>query len=353
MVLEYKTSGFNIFQLISQKWQYENFHSDILANFLDKDGHHGEGNCFMGIFIDLLFKIKPLVGLVRENFKDYKITREKHRIDILIHSHKSKKVIIIENKIKNARDTDRQLPKYVKKVGVENVIAIVYIPLDENKKPLQNDWTEEEILFIESKLIYLPVYNKTELNLHNGWLLPAIVIEKKNEETTFILKQYSKLIKEIGGIIMDKNLYEKFYTKILEQKGFYESALSIKELMEELNPQRAEKIYNKYLLECMPFKSIEISNDDNAIVVFSGFTKQGKEFQLRIDCNDNDYFVRFYDTDYENSGLKNVSKIIAKLSDIHLEENGGDEFVKKFAFPNEEVQLYNFITKFKNELKTI
>ena len=225
--------------------------------------------------------------------------------------------------------------------------------MDENKKPLQNDWTEEEILFIESKLIYLPVYNKTELNLHNGWLLPAIVIEKKNEETTFILKQYSKLIKEIGGIIMDKNLYEKFYTKILEQKGFYESALSIKELMEELNPQRAEKIYNKYLLECMPFKSIEISNDDNAIVVFSGFTKQGKEFQLRIDCNDNDYFVRFYDTDYENSGLKNVSKIIAKLSDIHLEENGGDEFVKKFAFPNEEVQLYNFITKFKNELKTI
>ncbi|GHT89940.1 hypothetical protein FACS1894137_19320 [Spirochaetia bacterium] len=48
----------------------------------------------------------------KKYYSDSKVEREEGKIDILIKSEETRHCIIIENKINNARDMDRQLPKY-------------------------------------------------------------------------------------------------------------------------------------------------------------------------------------------------------------------------------------------------
>ena len=44
-------TGFNIFNLISDTYYKENFHSDIIAAFLDTKGKHNAGNEYLKLFI--------------------------------------------------------------------------------------------------------------------------------------------------------------------------------------------------------------------------------------------------------------------------------------------------------------
>lgn len=132
---EKSTAGFNIFNLISEKYYYENLHSDIISVFLNVEGQHKERDKFLNVFLCLLQRIKPELDLDSEDFTCTKISREMHHIDILIQDDRTGKAIIIENKINNASDTNRQLPTYVEKIGEENVSAIVYLPLDPKKRP--------------------------------------------------------------------------------------------------------------------------------------------------------------------------------------------------------------------------
>ena len=46
--------GFNVFTLTSDLYYRENFHSDIIAAFLNPKAKHNEGNLFLDAFIDML-----------------------------------------------------------------------------------------------------------------------------------------------------------------------------------------------------------------------------------------------------------------------------------------------------------
>lgn len=48
--VEHTNLGFNIFNLISEKYYYENFHSDIISVFLNRNDKHNEGDKFLKIF---------------------------------------------------------------------------------------------------------------------------------------------------------------------------------------------------------------------------------------------------------------------------------------------------------------
>src|ERR1700733_8081499 len=82
---EHANAGFNIFSLISDKYHYENLHSDIIATFLDNTREHNEKNKFLELFIKMLQKIRPELKLKIEDFENVIVDREKYKIDILIH----------------------------------------------------------------------------------------------------------------------------------------------------------------------------------------------------------------------------------------------------------------------------
>lgn len=104
--------GFNVFTLSSDFYYRENFHSDIIKAFLSPIEKHNEGNKYLDLFIDLLNKTNNS-KVSKGDFQGATVEREKHDIDLLITDEESKKAIIVENKINNATDQQRQLPRYV------------------------------------------------------------------------------------------------------------------------------------------------------------------------------------------------------------------------------------------------
>ena len=99
--------GLNVFTLASEFYYRENFHSFILASYLNPTEKHFEGNKYLHQFIELLNKKGVEKGHSKISIDDFlnsEVHIEKHKIDILITDDVSKKAIIIENKINNAID---------------------------------------------------------------------------------------------------------------------------------------------------------------------------------------------------------------------------------------------------------
>ena len=88
---------------MSDLYYRENFHSDIICEFLNPAGSHNEGTTFLFAFIDFINTSFPtLPGISKKNYLNAKAEREYENIDILISDDVSKHCIIFENKINNA-----------------------------------------------------------------------------------------------------------------------------------------------------------------------------------------------------------------------------------------------------------
>ena len=188
--------GFNVFYLISDYYYRETFHGDIIAALLSPDEKHGEGNLYIDLFIDMINEKKQLVN--SQYYQTPKVNKEfstydgelSGRIDIMIEGDKH--CIVVENKLNNAPDTYRQLPKYyadLKDAGF-TVDAFVYMPLDPSKEPNDLDWSYEEKKYIDSHLVIIPAFKDGSTNLINDWLIPAEE-RSTNEDAKFIIRQYN------------------------------------------------------------------------------------------------------------------------------------------------------------------
>jgi len=209
--------GFNVFTLTSDLYYRENFHSYIIKSLLDPNEKHNEGAKYLYLFFDLINKINSSSQILKENYENVKVVREQASIDILITDESNYRAIIIENKINNAQDMYRQLPRYydevVKKYEVD---AIVYITLDTTKVPEKNDWTEDEKNNINKILKIIPAYDRSgHPNIYNDWLIPSI-IESNNIDAAFLLRQYADLLKYLNTNNMDTVNLEKFYNLLKE-----------------------------------------------------------------------------------------------------------------------------------------
>lgn len=359
---EYKNAGFNVFNLISDMYYRENLHSDIIAAFLDPKENHEEGDRFLKVFLNLLKQIRNDLIINEKDFMNASVNRESHKIDILIKDTETNKAIIIENKINDASDTKRQLPTYVEKIGKENVIAIVYLPLSLTKEPDKKDWGKEEKEFIESKLVKLPAFNRTNRDFYNGWLQQCID-QATNEDSKSILKQYSKLIFKIGGQQMSQNSLKELYNEILLKNELWKDMISVSSITrEELPIYRAKKIHEDFQNEKGPFNRLGLSLSNRQVTIsFLGYTFKNRIFQIHINCNIQESELKFYDqgyTEIENDGKvlkKYTSVIVEKLKErgVHFEREEINEYVRCFSFPEQEKELYEFIKRMQEELKKI
>ncbi len=322
--------GFNIFDIVSNLYYRENFHSDIIAAFLNPKEKHNEGNLFLNIFIEFLNQIEPKLAINYLDFQNSEVIKEffikneedKGRIDILIKCEPSKKIILIENKINNAPDQNNQLPKYTK-YFVDNgyhIEAIIYLNLNHREKPCKLTWTKNEDIIkeIEAKLTIVEAYNDKKKNdLLNGWLIPCQV-QSKNFDSVSILKQYSKLIQKLGYQNMNKLIMDKFYS-IIQDKEEYETALLIKEMMNDLPKYLYNRIQQRYELNHIPFQKLYIWND--SVIGFTDFMY--KDAQLILDIKilpKLNLSIEFFDRHEENGKHKKdiAEKVLIELDYLHL-----------------------------------
>lgn len=362
--------SFNVFKLISDRYYREDFHSDIMAFFLNPKENHLYDNVFLKLFIRMLNEKRTNINsderaqtiideclyydaIIKREFPIKNIDGE-GRIDILIMSEENKCAIIVENKINNAGDTYKQLPKYYNYLTElkYRVDAIVYLPLDSYKKPNENDWTDEDKSNIEPLLLVIPAYNKShQINVVDNWLLPAV----KNldmGDVSSVLNQYADLVKKLNKE-MNKSIMEDFYGKLREGDNL-KMAKTINELLNNYQQFLAQRITDKYSNNnCYPFPCVSYVSSYGGYAFFQ--TIDELDISMNVCGN-----INYFDIRLENHCPKNTLNFnVLKRKTIELnpswEYQEGDDSYFNFVYYNikDEDALIRCIDNIRNELSKL
>lgn len=340
--------GFNLFTLSSDLYFRENFHSDIIKAFLDPLEKHCEKTKYLFQFIILLNKVNKN-KINKFEFENATVIRERDNVDILIFDEVSKKAIIIENKINNAVDQKRQLPRYFNTVKEKYVVeAIVYLTLNSSKRPEKSDWTKEEIQEIEPILLVIPSIDKSYPNLFHDWIVPSI-IESKNSESMFLLQQYGNLIKHINSQTMDTITVEKFYDTLKVSENL-ETSISIRNMLRDLPEYMAIRIEDKYKNHYFPFSKIWRYQLRDC--VFECYDMESYSIKMDVWCGEYGYKIHVWNPKNTELDIKeNLSKLTC-ISDFNYDGGKPNNVFKQFSFFEEE-QVFDFIDQIIEQLKAI
>lgn len=349
--LSIEENSFNIFTIISDLYYRENFHSDMIGYFLNPSEKHGEGDIILNSFISMLNKEGRNIN--KDHYADAEVVREEGKIDILIKSEISKRAIIIENKINNAGDMPRQLPRYFDFISPNYIIdAIVYLPLERSKHPDMSDWSEEDKSNVCPLLVIIPAYDKSNrTNIVDNWLTPVTEFIK-NPDVLSIIRQYANLIKILNANIMDTVILEKFYNELLQKENM-KTAQSIRNMMNELPGYLALRIQDKYGARCHPFSKIWIYNGHDT--VFEGAIVDNIYLKMDIWCYEHGYDVLFWSPEDKGTPENEFGILINKLNSLDgfaKKEGTKNQIIKQFHFGEEKV-VFSFIDSILQELSEL
>ncbi len=271
-----KLRGFNDFNYIDLLKGYydENTHSKIIAEFLNPQGSHYQGDLFLTKFFEVIEENHPNSNwqAYTEYFVENCTDKGQGRIDIFLDG--GEKLVIIENKI-GAGDQKSQIRKYVecirkeKKIEDPNKILVLYLTLDGNKP---SDWSLDGFRVVKDKLLdengrevarikYIS-YQKEVLewiekcmqeienisNLREAFkqYQKAVELVTKKEENIMNLKEYL-LRKENREILADLiENFEEFAKEIDDDKcREIVERESLKQILEEVKYSIRENVAKK------------------------------------------------------------------------------------------------------------
>ena len=330
---------FNIFELISDIYYRENFHSDIIAQLFKNE--------------IILKNFLKFIGANESAYKNAEVEREESKIDILIKTEKN--CIIVENKLNWAKDMPEQLFRYYsecknnKKLEVDK---IVYLSPNSSKMP--EDYSVKEI---PKELIKTTVGYDGENNDFYTMVLEKSLKEMNNNEPKewlLLLEHYLKILRLTGETKMDK-LTKEFYDKIVNDGKEYEKIKLIATMYNDLIKTRKNNLVEKFN-----------GNDDWKEGFYRDFysEKRGQNYALEINVNDSRYsWLQLFSREenevdnnpksrkkweQDNKDIEAWLKKHKLLSEFRLPEEGDNtwwRFMKEFKFPEEEKALYEFAKK--------
>lgn len=331
--------GFNVFVLTSDKYYRENYHSDIIKAFLNPQENHGQGCLFLNALIDMLNKsYSDSVRINKNHYADAVAKREIGKLDISIFSEVSKHCIIIENKIYNAGDMPRQLPRYYDYMVAKGFIvdAIIYLPLQQTKHPDISDWTQDDKHHVLPILCHLPAYTRDGTpNLVDNWIIPCSTITN-DIDCHSILRQYASLIKSLNKNTMDKIIISKFYKMLLEGNNL-DSALSIRSMLDDVPVVMAANLYDRLVAETS-FGNVWNGYKPNFCGVI--FTTGGREYKIDTYSTLNGYEIYLFPNEDDRTSDIPWAEALPAVQKGHRQSSG--EYLFKFVF-NAEDSVVSFI----------
>jgi hypothetical protein len=229
---EIKSNSYNLFTLSSYNTYLENFHSDVISILLNPNERHKQDSLFINLFLEYLISLG--VNIIKDDFILCEITREKGRIDIWIKDNTSKKSIIIENKINNAIDQEKQIENYYQYAisSGYKVEAIVYLTLNGNKNAPLSENQE-----LNKLIINIPAFTNNRNDFTNGWLNKCYD-KVSDEQNRSFLYQYIKLIKHLSRSGMDKQIKDDFYALINKNDGYSKTKVITQLVLGDLPPKK-------------------------------------------------------------------------------------------------------------------
>lgn len=191
-----KIQDFNVFTITSDLYYRENYHSDILKAFLEYRDNRTSKYPLLESFINMVNDSGRKIKV--EDYKRPIVKREHHHIDILIKDEESKHCIIIENKINNAPDMERQLPRYYAQAEGEKLTidAVVYLTKLPDMLPDKIGWKGDDEEKISNVFVSLPIKSTIKGGSLINWIDNSIC--KVNDiDVLSVLRQYRQLLNNI------------------------------------------------------------------------------------------------------------------------------------------------------------
>ena len=345
---------FNIFELISDVYYRENFHSDIIAKLFENE--IVLKNFLKFIEADESLYFNEGYEVIPEYFIKHEI--KNGRIDILIKSNdkdnnedeenenkEKPHCIIIENKLNGANDEERQLFRYYEACGKNfEVDKIVYISPNISKK---SDKQSKE--GIPKELIKTIVgYDGENEDFYTMVLEKSLKEMNDNEpkEWLLLLEHYLKILRQTGETKMDK-LTKEFYDKIVNDGKEYEKIELIATMYNDLIKTRINNLAEKFGGE---------NYKDECFYRDFYSEKRGISYAIDIWVNNYQYsYLQLFSREQIPDKFEQDNKDIEAWFKNHKLFDGfyfnGSRWTKDFKFPEEENALYEFTEKLIKLLK--
>ena len=330
---------YNIILAASDIYYRENYHSDIIQYILNNKKDT------IKYFIDYINSLSEKINIDINNFLDTEIIREENKIDILIRDLTSKHCIIIENKIYNAGDMKRQLPKYYNIISKNGIVdGILYFSLDGLKRPEKLTWTKNDLkLGLDKKIVYGAASNNTNIDFVNNFLAKCMDNTENKQESSFYY-QYIDLIIFLRRNQMDFVLMENFYKEMLKGKQ-YNTALSVRKMLNDLQTFRRDQVYNKYVNNHAPFKNVGPWGKNYTVFEYIHDISLKECIKIDVICEEDHSKIRFWiqDTKLKSDLINNILSCIGEEKSFMKEEINC--YLKTFKFPEEDKMMYKYLTK--------
>jgi hypothetical protein len=332
---------YNIILAASDIYYRENYHSDIMAYILENKKNT------MRYFIDYINTLSDDLPTVSINdFLNTEVVREKNKIDILIKDLSSYHCIIIENKINNAGDMKRQLPRYYN-VVVKNgykVDRIIYYSLDGEKCPDKSTWTNEDLqLGLDKKIVFGAGANGSENDFVNAFLVPCKNNTENEQEKAFYC-QYIDLLEYMRRNQMNYQLMEKFYHEMINIEQ-YNSALSIRDMLNDFPTFRRDRIYDHFLNNYAPFEKTFKWSSNDTVYEYIRDIEPNENIKIDVFSEQNQSKICFWiqEPKIKSDLIKTIlEKIGEENSFIKKDINF---YIKIFKFPEEDEMMYKYLEK--------
>ena len=333
-----KKLDFNIFDIITDKWKKENFHSEILKFLLENY------EVFFNNFLELI-NIKD-----KKEYLNAEITNEEARIDILIKSEK--KAIIVENKINLAKDMPEQLFRYYNECkyskGLE-VDRIVYLspnsskePADDSVKEIPKELIKTIVGFDGSENDLVSCLEKSRDKLKENLEKTKNNLDSENFNKLFFINHYIEILKRTGvGDMSEVEL--KFFKEVIEKyktdKDIFKKINYIGEMYNNLL-----EIKNKYILENIKAEDWGYNKKGHYYSCAYTFSYGKNNFYLEINTYDI-FKIYIYFSD-DKGKINDIKNILSKaLNKENIDKIIGDGL--ELDFPDELYKLSDLVDKIK------
>lgn len=340
---------FNILLDASDYYYRENLHSQLIASILTR-AH------FRELFIAWLNNhSKDQQEICADKYVGAEVKLESDKIDILIQCTSNKHCIIIENKINGAIDMARQIPRYVEKKKGEgyHVDAVVYLTLDDGKRPNALTWKREDHELLSNiRLIYAAAKDNSTTDMLNGFFRPCLLKSQSIQEESY-LKQYCDLIEFLGVKSMDSQTTSKFYEQIISDENF-KVIQKISELYQYWPTYRRDAWFDFFKNNYKPFGVIyRWSSNYTGFEGVSHLTNE--RLKLDIVCEPAKTRIIFHvmkETEHIDGNI--VADLLAKINLTSSFTNiGENRYECLFDFPKDEDKVGEMVKRVFDGLNKI
>jgi hypothetical protein len=337
---------YNIILAASDIYYYENYHSDIMAYILK---NKPETIKYFIEYVNGIPAPKDMLRIDEKNYLNIEVKREENKIDILIKDLTSRHCIIVENKINNAGDMPRQLPKYYRTIKdeykVDKVDRILYYSFDGTKTPNKSTWKPEDLkLGLENIIVYGAASNETKTDYINAFLIKCKDNAKNEEEKSFY-GQYIALLEYLRRKNhMEIQLMGKFYKEMLDVEQ-YSSALCIREMLNEFIEFRRNQIRSHFKNAHSPFeKPYDAFNNGMVYEYIREISEERIKLDIYSEENKTKILFWIQDSEIEFDLIKKILEKIGEFGNFKKQEINNYE--REFEFPGQEKEMYEYIERF-------